>query len=195
MPMMRTLMLLAAAVLASAAVVVTAGAAPSAAQGVTAKSILLEGTFPLSGPASGYAPIPGAMQAYFAYINARGGVNGRKIVFRFEDDVNNPANTLQLTHKFVEQDHAFALVGGLGTEPQLPVRQYLNDNKVPQLFVSSAQPPSIATGRNTRGRSAGSPTTRPRVRSTGGTSPRTSRRPSWACSTRTTTTATTTCAA
>ncbi len=135
--MKRTFLLLAVAVLASAAVVVTAGATPSAAPGVTAKSILLEGTFPLSGPASGYAPIPAAMQAYFAYINAKGGVNGRKINFKFEDDGYNPANTVQLTHKFVEQDHAFALVGGLGTEPQLPVRQYLNDNKVPQLFVST----------------------------------------------------------
>src|SRR3954452_24866620 len=135
--MKRTFLLLAAAALASAAVVVTAGAAPSAAPGVTAKSILLEGTFPLSGPASGYAPIPAAMQAYFAYVNAKGGVNGRKINFKFEDDGYNPANTVQLTHKFVEQDHAFALVGGLGTEPQLSVRQYLNDNKVPQLFVST----------------------------------------------------------
>ena len=44
---------------------------------------------------------------------------------------------MQITHKFVEQDHAFALVGGLGTEPQTAVRQYLNDNKVPQLFVST----------------------------------------------------------
>src|SRR3989440_2357152 len=135
--MKRTFWLLASAVLASAAVVVTAGAAPSAAPGVTAKSILLEGTFPLSGPASGYAPIPSGMAAYFSYVNAKGGVNGRKINFKFEDDGYNPATTVQLTHKFVEQDHAFALVGGLGTEPQLPVRQYLNDNKVPQLFVST----------------------------------------------------------
>jgi branched-chain amino acid transport system substrate-binding protein len=135
--MKRTFLLLAAAALASAAVVVTAGAAPSATPGVTAKSILLEGTFPLSGPASGYAPIPAAMAAYFAYANAKGGVNGRKVNFKYEDDGYNPANTVQLTHKFVEQDHAFALVGGLGTEPQLPVRQYLNDNKVPQLFVST----------------------------------------------------------
>jgi branched-chain amino acid transport system substrate-binding protein len=135
--MKRTFLLLAVAVLASAAVVVAAGAAPSAAPGVTAKTILLEGTFPLSGPASGYAPIPSGMQAYFSYINAKGGVNGRKIIFKFEDDGYNPATTVQLTHKFVEQDHAFALVGGLGTEPQLPVRQYLNDNKVPQLFVST----------------------------------------------------------
>ncbi len=135
--MRKTFLLIAAAVAVSAAVVVTAGAAPSATPGVTAKSILLEGTFPLSGPASGYAPIPAGMGAYFSYVNAHGGVNGRKINWHFEDDGYNPANTVQLTHKFVEQDHAFALVGGLGTEPQTAVRQYLNDNKVPQLFVST----------------------------------------------------------
>jgi ABC-type branched-subunit amino acid transport system substrate-binding protein len=86
----------------------------------------------------GYAPIPAARQAYFAYINDRGDVNGRQINFKFEDDGFNPTSTVQLTHKFVEQDHAFAAVGGLGTETQLRVRQYLNDNMVPRLFVSSA---------------------------------------------------------
>ncbi len=99
----------------------TAGATSTATPGVTAKTILLEGTFPLSGPASGYAPIPAGMGAYFSYANAHGGVNGRKIVWKYEDDGYNPANTVQLTHKFVEQDHAFALVGGLGTEPQTAV--------------------------------------------------------------------------
>jgi branched-chain amino acid transport system substrate-binding protein len=77
------------------------------------------------------------MAAYFSYVNSKGGVNGRKINWKYQDDGYNPANTVQLTHQFVEQDHAFALVGGLGTEPQLPVRQYLNDNHVPQLFVST----------------------------------------------------------
>ena len=135
--MKKTFLLLAAAACVSAVVVVTAGATSNAAPGVTAKSILLEGTFPLSGPASGYAPIPAGMGAYFSYVNAHGGVNGRKILWHFEDDGYNPANTVQITHKFVEQDHAFAIVGGLGTEPQLAVRQYLNDNKVPELFVST----------------------------------------------------------
>ncbi|HEX4527685.1 MAG TPA: ABC transporter substrate-binding protein [Gaiellaceae bacterium] len=135
--MRKTFLLIATALAVSAVVVVTAGATSSATPGVTAKSILLEGTFPLSGPASGYAPIPAGMGAYFAYANAHGGVNGRKINWHYEDDGYNPANTVQLTHKFVEQDHAFALVGGLGTEPQTAVRQYLNDNKVPQLFVST----------------------------------------------------------
>src|SRR6476660_5581929 len=135
--MRKTFLLLAAALAVSAVVVVTAGATSTATPGVTAKSILLEGTFPLSGPASGYAPIPGGMAAYFSYVNAHGGVNGRKITFKYEDDGYNPANTVQITHKYVEQDHAFALVGGLGTEPQTAVRQYLNNNKVPQLFVST----------------------------------------------------------
>jgi branched-chain amino acid transport system substrate-binding protein len=135
--MKRTFLLIVAALAASAAVVMTAGATSSATPGVTAKSILLEGTFPLSGPASGYAPIPAGMGAYFSYVNAQGGVNGRKINWKYSDDGYNPANTVQLTHQFVEQDHAFAIVGGLGTEPQTAVRQYLNDNKVPQLFVAT----------------------------------------------------------
>jgi branched-chain amino acid transport system substrate-binding protein len=135
--MKRTFLPLAVALLVSVAVTVTAGAAPTATPGVTARTILLEGTFPLSGPASGYAPIPAAMKAYFSYVNARGGVNHRQIVFKYADDGYNPAQTVQLTHQFVEQDHAFALVGGLGTEPQTAVRQYLNQNKVPQLFVST----------------------------------------------------------
>lgn len=135
--MKKTFLLIAAALSVSAVIVVTAGATSTATPGVTAKTILLEGTFPLSGPASGYAPIPGGMAAYFSYVNARGGVNGRKIVFKYEDDGYNPANTVQITRKFVEQDKAFALVGGLGTEPQTAVRQYLNDQRVPQLFVST----------------------------------------------------------
>jgi len=135
--MKRTFLPLAVALLVSVAVTVTAGAAPTATPGVTARTILLEGTFPLSGPASGYAPIPVAMKAFFSYVNAQGGVNHRQIVFKYSDDGYNPAQTVQITHQFVEQDHAFALVGGLGTEPQTAVRQYLNDNKVPQLFVST----------------------------------------------------------
>jgi branched-chain amino acid transport system substrate-binding protein len=135
--MKKTFLLIVVALAVTAVVGVTAGATPSATPGVTKTSILLEGTFPLSGPASGYAPIPVGMDAYFKYINAKGGVNGRKIKWHYEDDGYNPATTTQITHKFVEQDHAFALVGGLGTEPQLAVRQYLNDNKVPELFVST----------------------------------------------------------
>jgi branched-chain amino acid transport system substrate-binding protein len=135
--MKKTLLLVVVALAVTAVLGTTAGARSDATPGVTKTSILLEGTFPHSGPASGYAPIPVGMGAYFSYVNAQGGVNGRKINWHYEDDGYNPANTVQITHKFVEQDHAFALVGGLGTEPQLAVRQYLNDNKVPQLFVAT----------------------------------------------------------
>jgi branched-chain amino acid transport system substrate-binding protein len=135
--MRKTFLLVVAALAVAGLLVMTAGASSNATPGVTAKSILLEGTFPLSGPASGYAPIPAGFGAYFSYVNAKGGVNGRKINWHYEDDGYNPANTVQITHKFVEQDHAFALVGGLGTEPQTAVRQYLNAGKVPQLFVST----------------------------------------------------------
>jgi branched-chain amino acid transport system substrate-binding protein len=135
--MKKTFLLVATALAVTAVVGATAGARPAATPGVTAKAILLEGTYPLSGPASGYAPIPVGLDAYFKYVNAHGGVNGRKITWKYQDDGYNPAQTVQITHQFVEQDHAFALIGGLGTEPQAAVRQYLNDNKVPQLFVST----------------------------------------------------------
>ncbi len=134
--MKRTVLLAAAALVASAAVVMTAGAAPQATPGVTARTILLEGTFPLSGTASLYAPIPAGMGAYFSYANAHR-LLSRQIIWKYSDDGYNPANTVQVTHQEVEQDHAFALVGGLGTEPQTAVRSYLNQQKVPQLFVST----------------------------------------------------------
>ncbi len=111
--------------------------------GVTAKSITIGGTFPLTGPAAAYAPIPLGMKAYFSYVNARKGpdkkrgVMGRQIVFKYYDDGYNPANTAQLTRRLVEQDKVFATVGALGTEPQLAVRSYMNQQKVPQVFVST----------------------------------------------------------
>jgi branched-chain amino acid transport system substrate-binding protein len=142
--MTRKYLVIAAGVFAAATASLGAFAATSAdSTGVTKSSITLGGTFPLSGPASSYAPIPTGMKAYFSYTNAtRGsdgkrGVGGRQIIWKFYDDGYNPANTVQLTRRLVEQDKVFALVGGLGTEPQLAVRDYLNDAKVPQAFVST----------------------------------------------------------
>jgi branched-chain amino acid transport system substrate-binding protein len=114
----------------------------AATPGVTAKIISIGGTFPLSGPASSYAPIPVGMQAYFSYINSRKtngkrGVFGRQIAFNVQDDGYNPALTVQKTKELVEQRHVFALVGGLGTEPQQAVTAYLNQQKVPQVYVST----------------------------------------------------------
>ena len=109
----------------------------SADPGVTPTSILLGTTSPLSGSASAYASVARGADAYFKYVNGRGGVNGRKIVDTIVDDAYNPAQTVQATRQLVEQDKVFAVFNGLGTEQNLAVRDYLNANKVPQLFAAS----------------------------------------------------------
>jgi len=117
--------------------------APSATPGVTSKTITIGGTFPLSGPASFYAPIPRGMKAYFSYINrrrakdGRRGVNGRQIVWKFYDDGYNPANTVQQTNKLILQDKVFAVVGSLGTEHNQAIRPLLNSRKIPHLMVTT----------------------------------------------------------
>jgi branched-chain amino acid transport system substrate-binding protein len=105
--------------------------------GVTPKTILLGGTTPLTGLASSYASISKGAEAYFKYVNARGGVNGRTILYKVLDDGYNPAQTVPLTRQLVEQDKVFAVFNALGTENNLAVRPYLNQLKVPQLFVGS----------------------------------------------------------
>jgi branched-chain amino acid transport system substrate-binding protein len=132
-------------VLMAALALTVPGALGGAAQtpGVSAKSITIGGTFPLTGPAATYAPIPLGMKAYFSYINARKGpdgkrgVMGRQIVWKYYDDGYNPANTVQLTRRLVEQDKVFATVGQLGTDQNLAVRGYMNQQKVPQVLVST----------------------------------------------------------
>ncbi|MHB8588618.1 MAG: ABC transporter substrate-binding protein [Candidatus Dormibacteraceae bacterium] len=106
--------------------------------GVTSNSILLGNTIALSGPAAAYGTIANGENAYFTYINnTQGGVNGRQITFKILDDGYNPANTVTLTKQLVEQDKVFAMFSGLGTEAQLAVRDYMNAQKVPQLFVAT----------------------------------------------------------
>ena len=101
---------------------------PAQTPGVNAKSITVGGTFPLTGFAATYAPIPLGMKAYFGYINARRGpdkkrgVFGRKIVWKYYNDQFNPALPAQLTRRLVEEDKVFATVGPLGTEPVQAVR-------------------------------------------------------------------------
>ncbi len=106
--------------------------------GVTANSILLGTTQPLTGPAApGYSKISAAMTAYFNFANESGGIYGRKLTLKVLDDGYNPANTAKLTRQLVLQDKVFALVAGLGTPTQTSVLDFVNQNKVPQLFVSS----------------------------------------------------------
>ena len=106
--------------------------------GVTSNSISIGATVPLTGPAApGYDEIAPAMNAVFGWVNAHGGVNGRKIHYTYLDDGYNPANTATLTRKLVLQDNIFADVGSLGTPTQAAVQGFLNTQKVPQLFIES----------------------------------------------------------
>ena len=115
----------------------SAAAASSADPGITGTTILLGGTSPLSGTASGYASIARGASAYFKYVNANGGVNGRTITYKVLDDAYNPLQTVTATRQLVEQDKVFAIVNALGTEHNIATRSYLNENRVPQLFVAS----------------------------------------------------------
>jgi branched-chain amino acid transport system substrate-binding protein len=116
---------------------VAAAALALATPGVTPTQITLGGTVPLSGPAAAYASVGRGADAYFKYVNSKGGVFGRKIVFKYDDDEFDVAKTVLLTRQLVEQDNVLAIFDSVGTEHALAVRPYLNDRKVPQLFVGS----------------------------------------------------------
>lgn len=105
--------------------------------GVTANSITLGATIPITGPAAAYGSVGRGADAYFKYVNSKGGVFGRKILYKYEDDEFDVAKTIQLTRKLVEQDDVLAIFNSVGTEHALAIRSYLNDRKVPQLFIGS----------------------------------------------------------
>ncbi len=138
--------LIASAVVLVAALTLTVpGAFGGAAQtpGLTARTITIGATLPLTGGAAPYAPIVLGLQTYFKYVNARRGpdgkrgIMGRQVIYKVYDDGYNPANTIQLTRRLVEQDKVFAVVGQLGTEPVQAARPYLNQQKVPQVLVAT----------------------------------------------------------
>ena len=112
-----------------------AGASPTTDPGVTSTSILLGGTVPLTGEAAAFGSVGPGAKAYFDYVNAKGGVIGRKIEYRYYDDAYNPAQTVQLTRRLVEQDKVLAVFNSIGTANNLAIRDYLNAQKVPQLWA------------------------------------------------------------
>jgi branched-chain amino acid transport system substrate-binding protein len=107
------------------------------APGITGAEIKIGQTMPYSGPASGYGVIGRAEAAYFRMINENGGVNGRKINLISLDDGFSPPKTVEQTRRLVEQEGIAFIFGSLGDPTNLSVRQYLNDNKIPQLFVAA----------------------------------------------------------
>ena len=112
-------------------------ASATADPGITPTSIVLGGTSPLTGPAAAYASVARGAKAYLDSVNAKGGVSKRKFEYKIVDDAYNPAQSIQATRQLVEQDKVFAVFNSLGTEHNILVREYLNQTKVPQLFVAS----------------------------------------------------------
>lgn len=108
-----------------------------ASPGITDTSIKIGGSYPFSGPASGYGTISRGANAYFQYVNDQGGVDGREIEWITYDDAYEPQRALTNARKLVEQDEVFALFNTLGTANNLAIWDYTNQQEVPQVFVAS----------------------------------------------------------
>jgi ABC-type branched-subunit amino acid transport system substrate-binding protein len=129
-----------AALVAAASLALVACTEPEepATPGVTPTTVTIGTHQPLTGPAAaGYAAISAATSAYFEYVNAGGGVNGRTIEYLIKDDAYDPTATQQAVTELVEQDDVLAIVNGLGTPTHSSVLDYVNDEGVPDLFISS----------------------------------------------------------
>ncbi|MFZ9405997.1 MAG: ABC transporter substrate-binding protein [Burkholderiaceae bacterium] len=135
--MKRTFLATALAGLTLAAFSGTALAQKKYDSGANDKEIKLGNVNPYSGPASAYGAIGKTMDAYFKMINAAGGVNGRQIKFISLDDGYNPAKTVEQIRKLVEEEEVLATVGVLGTPPNSAIHKYMNQKKMPQLFVAT----------------------------------------------------------
>jgi branched-chain amino acid transport system substrate-binding protein len=110
----------------------------ASAPGITKSQILIGSHQPLTGPAApGYSEIAPAANAYFQYVNAHGGVNGRKIKYTYLDDGYDPSKTASVVRQLVLQDNVYAIFNGLGTPTHLAVVKYLNSAKIPDVFVAS----------------------------------------------------------
>ncbi len=116
----------------------SSSALTASAPGITKSQILIGSHQPLTGVAApGYDEIAPASNAYFQYVNAHGGVNGRKIVYKFLNDAYDPSQTVSVVHQLVLQDSVYSIFDGLGTPTHLAVVKFLNSEKVPDVFVAS----------------------------------------------------------
>ena len=129
--------ILAAAPAALALVAIPARAAKNYGPGVTDTEIKIGNTGPYSGPASSYGTIAKSEAAYFRLVNDEGGVNGRKIDFISYDDAYSPPKTVEQVRKLVEQDGVLLVMSPLGTPTNSAIWRYMNQKKVPQLFVAT----------------------------------------------------------
>ena len=118
-------------------VLALAPAALAQTPGVTATEVKIGNTNPYSGPASAYGTIGKAIGAYFKKVNDEGGVNGRKVNYITYDDAYSPPKTVEMVRKLVEQDQVAALFQTLGTPTNSAIHKYMNQQKVPHLFVAT----------------------------------------------------------
>jgi branched-chain amino acid transport system substrate-binding protein len=105
--------------------------------GATDSQIKIGNIMPYSGPASAYAVIGKTETAYFQKVNDEGGINGRKIDFVSYDDGYSPPKTFEQARKLVEDDGVLLIFNSLGTPTNSAIRAYMNEKKVPQLFVAT----------------------------------------------------------
>ena len=110
----------------------------ASAPGITASTITIGSHQPLTGIAApGYSEIAPSANAYFQYVNAHGGIFGRKIVYKYLNDQYNPSLTTTVVHQLILQDNVYAIFNGLGTPTHLQVAQFINSEHVPDVFVAS----------------------------------------------------------
>lgn len=107
------------------------------APGVTANEIRIGSTNALSGPVSSYSVISRSHEALFRRLNEQGGVAGKQIRFIVYDDGYQPPRTLEQTRRLVEQDRVAFLFNQLGTPTNSAVHRYVNQRKVPHLFLAT----------------------------------------------------------
>jgi branched-chain amino acid transport system substrate-binding protein len=105
--------------------------------GVTDTEIKIGQTVPYSGPASAFSSYGRVMTGYFQMLNEKGGINGRKVNLISLDNAYSPPKAIEQTRKLVDDDDVLAEVGTVGTVPNVAVQKYLNQNKVPQVFISA----------------------------------------------------------
>jgi branched-chain amino acid transport system substrate-binding protein len=128
---------LAVATVALAAIGSSALAQKKYDPGADDKEIKIGAIHPFSGPASAYGSIGKTIGAYFDKINAEGGINGRKIKYLDLDDGYNPAKTVEMARKLVEEEEVLLILNSLGTASNSAIQKYMNGKKVPQLFVAT----------------------------------------------------------
>ena len=105
--------------------------------GVTDTEIKIGQTVPYSGPASAFSSYGRVMAGYFQMLNEKGGINGRKVNLISLDNAFSPPKAIEQTRKLVENDEILAEVGTVGTVPNIAVQKYLNQSKVPHVFISA----------------------------------------------------------